>query len=49
MDHREAAVQSEKRVVVTKLDVKLRVIGILGMMDAKQRDYTGDRCDVGGK
>ena len=49
VDRPEAAVQSEQRVVVTKLDVKLRVISILGMMDAKQRDDTGDRCDVGGE
>ena len=35
VDRPEAAAQSEQRVVVTKLDVKLRVIGILGVMDAK--------------
>ena len=49
VDRPEAAAQSEQRVVVLKLDVKLRVIGILGMMDAKRRDDTGDRCDVGGE
>lgn len=49
VDRPEAAAQSEQRVVVTKLDVKLRIIGILGMMDAKRRDDTSDRCDVGGE